>query len=291
MPENWGRGNRGRRRRPPSLRDLRPLRPFAGWSGEDISYLQQLSNPNTNPDFQENVRIAQLLDQPYEIVETARAAGMLDDLIRGGSDGGGGARGPTAEELALEYAKLGLDERQINALIEHQKTQDYLEALGLQSSNQLGQGQLELGQGQLSLDQLQVAGQLKLGQAEETRLGKELEELLRANRAREAEDSKRRALEAAQAAISGYLKASELADARRLASLQERRALLPLMVDPNQQYVSGMGPTDPLAQVTQGFGLNFNPTLQGKTTVNTNLPQSPAEIEALRQLGLLQGAQ
>jgi hypothetical protein len=93
--------------------------------------------------------------------------------------------------------------------------------------------------------------QYALGQAQ-------LAETIRANKAAELESNRRRALEAASGALAGFLESQSLADARRLAGLQETRALLPSLVDPNREFF--VSPTGPLATSMRRMGLPFEPT-------------------------------
>jgi len=186
-------------------------------------------------------------------------------LGEGTSSGGAGSDyGPLEYQIAL--AKLGLDERTLGlderrlgyestaseAAIKRAEEENYLEALGLQL-------EAELGRGNLSLQQLIAAGQLKTDESTSKRLERELDELMRANKARETLQQDELAAIRARDAISSYLQATELADARRLSAIQERRALLPSLVDPSQEYFSGLGPTGPLASVAGGLGLPFDP--------------------------------
>lgn len=95
----------------------------------------------------------------------------------------------------------------------------------------------------------------------------------RANRAREAEAARQRALQASTNALSAYLTGTELADARRLNSFQEARALLPQLIDPDRKFFGGQGPGGFLDQFSQKFlGKPFEGTKVIPKTFN------PAEL-------------
>ena len=120
---------------------------------------------------------------------------------------------------------------------------------------------------------------------------KELDELIRANQADEAARARDRALAAAQSAVQNYLQAQSQADARRLSSVQEQRLLLPSMVDPNQQYFSGLGPDDPLAAMMGEFGLPFNPAPIQHTQIDAGALANPPVLgeDILSQIRNMQG--
>lgn len=201
--------------------------------------------------------------------------------------GGGTGRVQFPSEAALDAAQTAyyLAQAQnlpadLQASIANQQTQNYLTALSLQLQ------QRDITE-QNYLDALRTGGGLQLDL-------RTIEETERANRAREAEDARRRGLDAATASISAYLRATELADARRLAAVQEQRALLPFMVDPNQQFFSGLGPDSPLAAAAGAFGLPFEPVPIQHTTINAaglaETPQIPGGsildyLNRLQQLG------
>ena len=103
--------------------------------------------------------------------------------------------------------------------------------------------------------------QHKLGQAQ-------LAETLRANKAAELETTRGRALDAASSAVNAFLQSQSLADARRLAGIQETRALLPSLVDPNRKFFESAG----AAHAARRSGLPFASTaIQHQQIVNPSL--------------------
>lgn len=162
------------------------------------------------------------------------------------SSSGGGARGPTPAELQImrDELKVRQDQLKINQgiLDEAERSNLIQEDLALQ----------ELGISQGTLD-----------------------EAIRSALAREEENAKDRALAAASNALTGYLRAAELSDARRLASLQLQRDFLPFQVDPSKEFFGG-GPEGSLATTSQNFGLNFQPTPIQHQTVD---PEGLAQID------------
>lgn len=89
-----------------------------------------------------------------------------------------------------------------------------------------------------------------------------LAETMRSNLAREAEARRRRALDAASNAASAFLTGTQLSDARRLNAFQESRSLLPFLVDPEQQFFSGLEPGGLVQSALEsiGAGRGFQPT-------------------------------
>lgn len=87
----------------------------------------------------------------------------------------------------------------------------------------------------------------------------ELAEAERANRSRELEDSRRRALDAASAALGAFVTGTDLAGRRREAAFSEARQLLPFLAPPGQEFFSGLGPGDPLAAAFAARGGAFEP--------------------------------
>lgn len=121
-------------------------------------------------------------------------------------------------------------------------------------------------------------------------------EAARSNRASEAENARRRALDAASDAAGAYLQGTQLADARRLASFQEARQLLPYLVSPGQEYQAGLAPGGALAVASARRGLPFTPQrLPTQTFDPAELARAPSEqqigagvleqIEPIRQGG------
>lgn len=89
---------------------------------------------------------------------------------------------------------------------------------------------------------------------------------------------------AASNALTGYLRAAELSDARRLASLQMQRDFLPFQVDPNKEFFGG-GPEGSLATASRDFGLNFQPTPIQHQIVDPGALVAPGEEQAGPILG------
>lgn len=113
---------------------------------------------------------------------------------------------------------------------------------------ELGRGELDLARGQFGLD--------------ERRFGLEergFEEQLRQARVAEEMAKRDSLLETANSAMSAFLRSTELADARKLAAFQETRALLPMLVNKNQRYFSGMGPGGTLSTIMGRYNLPFEP--------------------------------
>lgn len=116
--------------------------------------------------------------------------------------------------------------------------------------------------------------QHKLGQAQ-------LAETLRANKADELEATRRRALDAASGAVSAFLESQSLADARRLAGIQETRALLPSLIDPNRVNFG----TAASAHTGRRFGLPSTPTaIQHQQIVNPSLQLGVGAAAGNRQI-------
>lgn len=111
--------------------------------------------------------------------------------------------------------------------------------------------QYQLGLKGVEVDWAQIDINRQRARVEEGQLAEEN----RSNQAREAAIARQRALDAASNAMQAYTTGTQLADSRRLASLQESRALLPFLVDPNQKYQAGYEPGGPLAAATERFGL------------------------------------
>lgn len=109
-----------------------------------------------------------------------------------------------------------------------------------------------------------------------------LAETVRANMAREAEQRRRRALDAASNAASAYLTGTQLSDTRRLNAFQESRALLPFLVDPEQEFFGGQEPGGIVDRTLQQLGIpGFKPSeIQHKqlTPAQLALPPSPEQV-------------
>lgn len=105
----------------------------------------------------------------------------------------------------------------------------------------------------------------------------------RANRAREAEAARQRALQASTDALSAYLQGTQLADSRRLSSFQEARALLPQLIDPDRKFFGGQGPGGFLDQFSQKF---FGKPFEGaKVVPKTFRPGELAKAPTPGQIG------
>ena len=106
-------------------------------------------------------------------------------------------------------------------------------------------------------------------------LNRQLAEDARHNRVTEANVQRQRALDAASQSMSAFLRATEAADARRLAAFDVSTALLPSLVDPNQEFFGG-GPGGALASASSRFGLPFTPSrVQHKQLVPASLAIAP----------------
>ena len=198
---------------------------------------------------------------------------------------GGGYPGPTPEELAIDWA-------QVNAITRGQD-------LDLQSAMRGYDIQEELGEKGIAVDWANIGiDRQRMGiERERTLIEKQqAAEDARSNLEREAENRRQRALDAASRAVDAYLRGSQLSDARRLASFQESRSLLPSLVDPNQQYFAGQEPGGTLATMAQRYGLPFTGTeIQHRQMRPGELALPPTEqqigsdivgqVEALRGMG------
>ncbi len=105
-----------------------------------------------------------------------------------------------------------------------------------------------------------------------------LAETVRSNMAREAEQRRRRALDAASNAANAFLTGSQLSDARRLNAFQESRSLLPFLVDPEQEFVSGQEPGGLVEQSLRRLGVSgFQPSrIQHKQLTPAQLAVPPS---------------
>ncbi len=155
------------------------------------------------------------------------------------ASGGAGARGPTQAEMEIMRGNLEVNRGILEENIRSNKVQETL-ALG------------------------------ELGISKET-----LEEMIRSSLAQEAENKKDRALDAASNALSGYLRAAELSDVRRLSALQMRRDFLPFQVDPDREFFGG-GPEGALATALGGIGLPYTGTKIQHQTVD---PDALAQLD------------
>lgn len=203
-----------------------------------------------------------------------------------GGGGGGGRQGPTAEELAVDWAQIASQNR----------GQD----LDLQSTMRGYDIEEELGRAGVNIDWANVGiDRQRIGIERERSLieRESLAERIRASKEQEAEDRKQRALDAASQAVDAYLRGSQLADARRLSAFQEKRALLPSLISPNQKYAPGQEPGGPLSEVSQRYGLPFNPFEVQHTQFNPDqLAMAPTQgqigsdivnqVEQMRGMGL-----
>lgn len=123
-----------------------------------------------------------------------------------------------------------------------------------------------------------------------------LAETVRSNMAREAEQRRRRALDAASNAASAFLTGTQLSDVRRLSAFQESRSLLPFLVDPEQEFVSGQEPGGLVEQSLRRLGVSgFQPSrVQHKqlTPAQLAIPPSGEQVgsEIVESIGDIQGA-
>ena len=199
-----------------------------------------------------------------------------------GPGGGGGARGPTPEELAVDYARIEAEKR----------GQD----LDFQAATRGYDVQKMLGLKGVEVDWANIGVDRQRARIDNERMlteRQQLAEAIRASKEREAEDRKQRALDAASQAVDAYLRGSQLADARRLAAFDERRQLLPLMVDPNQRYAPGQEPGGAMATMAQRYGLPFTGSTIQHQTMNPSelaLPPTPEQIGNIEGITALQQA-
>ena len=144
---------------------------------------------------------------------------------------------------------------------------------------QLGLKGIEVDWARVGLDREQIGINKQLARVQQG----ELAEATRSNKVQEAEKARQRSLDAASNAMNAYVTGTTLADARRLASFQEARALLPHLVDPNQKYQAGYEPGGPLATATKRFGLPaLTPQLLQKKTFR---PGELAKAPTNQQIG------
>ena len=88
------------------------------------------------------------------------------------------------------------------------------------------------------------------------------------------------ALQAATAALRAYMRASELAQARKLSAFQEARSLLPLLVSPQLRQFPGLEAGGALSTAMGRFGLPFTPIdIQHQQINPAELLAQPAEQE------------
>lgn len=183
-------------------------------------------------------------------------------------------------QFELEQDRFGLEERRFG-----------LDQLDAERRQEIERLLLDVQQGRLSLDQLQAQIDVVL-----SRERLELEGML-GGRGLDIQESqltlqrelgfasleeqrKDRALDSALGAISSYLAGMSAADARRLSASQETRALIPFMVDPNQQFFSGMGPESALARAS---GPGFQP--QEISSFEIPDPSQLAQAPTQEQIG------
>lgn len=208
-----------------------------------------------------------------------------DDPSQQFGGGGGGRQGPTAEELAVDWAQIASQNRgQDLDLQASMRGYDVQEMLGLKG--------VEVDWANIGIDKQRLGIDRERTQIERQTLA----ESIRAAKEREAEDRKQRALEAASNAVDAYLRGSQLADARRLSAFQEKRALLPSLISPNQQYAPGQEPGGPLSEVSQRYGLPFQGFEVQHTQFNPGQLAAPptqgqigsdivGQVEQMRQMG------
>ena len=123
----------------------------------------------------------------------------------------------------------------------------------------------------------------------------QLLETTRANKAHEGAVAKQRGLDAASDALQAYLTGTQLADARRLASFQESRELLPYLVSPGQKYQAGLEAGGSLATAAGRAGLPFTPqALPKKTLYPGELAKAPSGAQIgkgiMQQIGTVKAA-
>lgn len=123
-----------------------------------------------------------------------------------------------------------------------------------------------------------------------------LAETIRSNMAREAEARRRRALDAASNAASAFLTGTQLSDARRLNAFEESRALLPFLVDPEQEFFAGQGPGGLVQSALESIGVQgFQPSrIQHKqlTPAQLAIPPTGEQVgsEIVESIGDIRGA-
>ena len=157
-----------------------------------------------------------------------------------------------AQLYDIELRKLGLGHRELD-INERQFAQDIALARAKHKLDELELGRrYGLDVRQFDLDAEISRGQLALDT-------EELAEMVRSNKVREAQEERGLALSSAVNAMDAYLRATEMADARRLSAFQEARSLLPSLVPEGQKYFSGFEPTGPLATAFAGINLPFSP--------------------------------
>ena len=252
------------------------------------------------------VRFSQFGDKVFREVSDGHRWVTSGTVDVGGDSSGGSSAVQFPSQAALDDAQTRLYDMQARMLPEEfyrdtantnrafeledwdTRTNAYINALLAQLQAELGRGNLDVSRGNLALGGRQQDFAEKMGIENLGLDTRTLQETIRRNKASEVEAARGRGLEAASTALSGYMRASELSDARRLAALQEQRALLPLMVNPNQQFFSGMGPSDPLAQMTRGFGLGTSASPIQHATFRPQdlaLPPTNAQIGPMAGMG------
>ena len=191
------------------------------------------------------------------------------------TQGGGGSAGPTAEELAVDYARIEAEKR-------GQDLDFQAATRGYDIEEMLGLKNVDIDWAKVGVDRQRAA----IDKERQLTERQQLSEQIRADKEREAEDRKQRALDAASQAVDAYLRGSQLADARRLAAFQEQRALLPSMVDPNQRYAPGQEPGGAMATMAQRYNLPFAGTEIQHQVMNPGALAAPPSPE---QIGNMQG--
>lgn len=107
---------------------------------------------------------------------------------------------------------------------------------------------------------------------------RQFEESIRRFNEEQAEERKSRSLQAASTALSNFLDAQTLADARRLQAMQETRALLPMAVPSTMRYAPGLEPSGPIATMAGKMGAQFTPFEVSQVQVRPSQLAQPANI-------------
>jgi len=90
-------------------------------------------------------------------------------------------------------------------------------------------------------------------------LGGDSAESIRHNKAMEALGLRQLSLDTARVALTGYLDATKDIASRRKGALETAQGLLPFLVDPSQEFFSGLGPGGLLSSFSEEFDLPFDP--------------------------------
>jgi hypothetical protein len=188
------------------------------------------------------------------------------------------------DRLAADLEQMGFD-REI-AIREAKRLDSQLALQAFEAG-----GRLTLGQEENEIRRLAYESERELGLGELDLGERSLDEDIRSNLVREGELAKSRGLSSIEMALSGYLRATELKDARKLAALQETRAFLPSMVDPSQEFF--LDPSGPLGTSMGNYGLPFGGTEVQHMEVDPTAMGTGIDDFTMQQINdlLTQGAQ